>query len=538
MKFVIPKQLNLEGLILANETIVVRKRITVDGKKITPKEPVVVKSKSLIKHLPYCYYLIDLIINKGFDTKIQYKGYVNLRSELLDKVIPNNTRIFVTNALQVLGVIDVNDSYSIGEHSKSYRINSRYSLTELSTIDIEVGSKGRNIGELDIIDSNSNIDIKGRNIGNNNTCKNPCSYPYVSSFLKRVTKVENGTKRLRDEKTSELIQNNIEYSFQQNQIYYNLNFDIEELEGDNVLQGITPLLKKIAEGNEELCINVNNSVNKVFTPFTNMSKTYRKYMVCKEGLTMLSIDFKTSHLFHLLKIIIDSNPSNDLLLKEVNMVKDLASKGDIYQYVANEFEKKFNKPIDREEAKDLFITRFLYGMYPKQKLSIWIKSLFPLITEFVTSYQRKTISRLVQQSESRLLNNFIFKRIANELDDNQITCFGLFDSITVDQNHFDQVFDIMMEESTGYFGYQVPLTVEDYSVGKDQPVVKPEPILIEDMITKFFKVVGSLELDEFIQHVKAINDGVDYDRIQLEYLYNVIQEQNFERAIKIMGLKI
>jgi len=62
LKFTIPANLNLEELLLANPTIKVKRRKTINGKR--PLAFVNVKSSTLIKHLPYCYYLIDLIITQ------------------------------------------------------------------------------------------------------------------------------------------------------------------------------------------------------------------------------------------------------------------------------------------------------------------------------------------------------------------------------------------------------------------------------------------------------------------------------------------
>ncbi|GHM98869.1 hypothetical protein WSM22_03590 [Cytophagales bacterium WSM2-2] len=442
MKFTIPRNLDLEKLILSQDTIELTKRTTVDGKRVF--KPVLVKTKSLLKHLPYCYYLINLIIKKNQQHK-NGDGYVRLRKELIDKVIPNNTRILITNLLKHINVILVDDCYVITDYSKSYRITDAYPLDDLITIDIVSTIKGRQVIEPLL------------SINNRDTGTGSCGY--VSSFLKRVNIVEKGVKKVMDEKTQDLINKHIEYRFQQDQVYGSINLDYDDIIDDGLLNELSPLIEKINSGNTDLTINVNNKVNRVFSPITSLKKDYRKYLRCRNGYSLMAIDFKTSHLFHLLKMIVDCGANNEALLTEVERVKQLAM-DDIYSLVADEYRKAFQKQLTREEAKELFITRFLYGMYPNRKLSAWVKSLFPLISKFVDESGRRQLSIELQRSESHLLNNRIMKRIALELD-SSITVFGVFDSVLIDEGHFDPVFNIMVEESEKYFGYSVPLTTDD-----------------------------------------------------------------------------
>lgn len=448
MKFLTPKNLNLEKLLLEHPTINIRKRTTIDGKRVIPEKPIPVKTKTLIKHLPYCYYLIDLIIRKGIDNRHAVNGYINLRTELLDKVIPHITRLMITNLLETLNVIKVNSSYEIAEHSKSYKINDRYSAANLTTIEFNFNQKGYYIRES-LLSTNEDVEV----------------VPYAVSFSKRLKTVERGVRKVLDEKTVDLIKNHVEYNFQQNQVFHNIRLDYDSIIADGVKEELSTLVEKISTGNDKLTININNKVNRVFSPVTSLKKEYRKYLISKRHCTLLAIDFKTSHIFHLLKKIIDLNPSNELL-QEAYKMKELAM-NDIYQFVADEHLKSFHTVIGREKAKDLFIKGFLYGMYPNRKISIWVKNLFPEISAFIASNARSVISCDLQKSESVLLNNRIFKRIALEADDS-ITAFGLFDSIIVDPDHFDQVHNIMVEESFKYFGYDVPFTTEDLSIEKDK----------------------------------------------------------------------
>jgi len=489
LKFLIPKDLNLEQLILAKEQHLVFRRITVNGKR--KFEKTLTKSKSLLKHIPYCYYIIDLIIKRQREVKNNNFGYVNLRSELLDKVIPHTTRIMILSLLEELNIIQINHSYQINEYSKSYKLNPMYDISTLFTVDFDIDiKKGYYIGD--------NISIKkGYYIDDDNKDKE-VRKSLCSILFEKSGKIEKKTLKQRDNKTNDLL-SLTEYSYQQKNIF-NLNLDYESIEKDNKKSELLPLLEKVSNGN--LSINLNNSVNRVFSPITNLKKEYRKYIVDTSGNSLTEIDFKSSHIFHLIKIITDSTPSIELL-DEVNRLKEIAL-SDIYEYVAMQG-KKIGYILNRQEAKQLFIESFLYGMFPKRKRSIWVNSLFPAVSEFLNTKNRKQRSIEIQKSESYLLNNRIFKRIAIELPDS--INYGIFDSILVERKYIDEVYQIMKEESAGYFGYQVPITTKGTNIQTDKQIdIKIDENMNEQTKSKKQQVIELLQMQEYKNILQMVDD--------------------------------
>lgn len=411
------------------------RRTTIDGKRTF--QVVSTKSKSLLKHIPYCYYLIDLIVSKSLTSHSNELGYVNLRSELLEKVIPSHSRILIISLLQKLQVLEVNDSYSVGNFSKSYKLDSAYPLQELVAVDFD-------------------LPIKGQDIEENNSWKERKGKSLCTVLSEKSNKIKQKAIEMIDKKTLDLLRIK-EYDFQQRNLF-DLNLDYDRIKSDGLLGNpdhpqLNLLLEKVNTG-DDLCINVNNSVNRVFSPVTNLKKNYRKYLLCRNGNSLHSIDFKSSHLFHLMKIIMAAKPKVELE-KEVEELLSIAIHSDVYEFVASHpTMKKYY--LDRSSAKDLFIKSFLYGMYPNRAKSKALKSIFPYTSEFLDKQNRRALSIIIQQSESRLLNNMIMKRIAIEYPN--CIALGLFDAVLVDQKHVNQVSTIVREESRNYFGFDVPLT--------------------------------------------------------------------------------
>lgn len=280
----------------------------------------------------------------------------------------------------------------------------------------------------------------------------------VLSFLQKVKKIEAKAKRKRDNKTVDLLKYP-EYGYQQNNVF-NINLDYEpavEWVNNNIIDigkknSAISSLNAIKEGKTN--IDVDNSVNKVFSPITSLKKELRSFILDTDDHTLLIIDFSASHLFHLIKLIQDSSPS-PALAAEVEELRTIAVSSGIYEHVQKKYYNENGKEITRDQAKDIFIPYFLYGKYKKSKTSIWVKSLFPQVSKFIDSWNRRTLNIEIQKKESYLLNRVIFNRIAVELPDS--ICYGMFDGVLVEENYFDQVFNIILEESTNYFGYEVPI---------------------------------------------------------------------------------
>ena len=81
--FIKPANLDLEKLILEKESITIKAFQKVEGRKLLRDKTF--KPKSLIRHLKYCYYFIDLIYKrKNYNRdKYRHNDYVHIKKDIL-----------------------------------------------------------------------------------------------------------------------------------------------------------------------------------------------------------------------------------------------------------------------------------------------------------------------------------------------------------------------------------------------------------------------------------------------------------------------
>jgi hypothetical protein len=161
------------------------------------------------------------------------------------------------------------------------------------------------------------------------------------------------------------------------------------------------------------------------------------------------------------------------LLKEVGFIQGIVTTGntqynDLYEYVQVRCSEDQKKNLSRKKAKDLVLQHYFNGKYPNQKLSFWVRTLFPNITKYIDSCNADAANRMcirLMISESKVLHNHIMKRIATDYPES--VAYAVHDSILVDSDHFNQLNDIMVEESIKYFGFEPKLEGKDLDTVPD-----------------------------------------------------------------------
>lgn len=448
MKVVVPGNLDLKELLSKHEYVMI------EGWKGKGRP---YKSKLLLRHEDKMYWFISLVMRQQVkENKLQ--EYVPLMSEYLRKFIADDTRKKLVSALSHLGIVGFDRYYIRGAESQKYIVYPEHWL------------QGFKVHELG------------------------------SEFRRKANRVF-------DKRTEDLLSdsNYPEYRFQRDCLL-NINFDYQsaEIVSNNFLQeaintfestrsqfGDSSNRTKVAFKNlsdarnthtymefklAEITtgtpsINLNNNVDRFFSVVTNLSKILRPYILDSKGRSLFSIDFSCSHYHHLI-----------LTLKLKSWVRSIGKglggeairtqlfeelpKIDIYNHIQNEYWTRFKREISRDEAKDLWNQYFLCGKGLGSNTSKTIKSLFPELNKVIESMSpdgvkesHNLLSTLLQKSESKLLNNIIIRRIAHEAPD--ATIFGIFDALLVDKDHFDEVYNIMLEEGTKYFGYEAKLKHEE-----------------------------------------------------------------------------
>lgn len=386
------------------------------------------------------HFLIDLIIKKQH---LSVSGYVNLKVKELCKHIPNETRILITSALESLGVIDWNKKYQVEEFSMSYRLKPPYAEAPVVMIggSLKMAKREQKVAmrkTRDLLENENYPEYAfQRNIIFNCYFKYSDAVEYANSMLR-----PNTPKR--DLKDGELSQ----------AMYNSLMGKLSDLDSGRP------------------SISLNNRVNRFFSTVTNLNKDYRRFLVDEGGQSLISIDFRSSHTYHLVRwlreVVKSEKHSNDKkhldkslcisLLKELTELQQILETGGIYEHVRDLYNLINHTQIDREKAKSIWIEHFLYGKYPERKVSKWVKSLFPSISRCLESFGRRQVSVELMKSESELLNRKIIRRISQEAPN--ATIFGIFDSLLVDQSHFCRVYEIILTEAYQSFQFVPALNVE------------------------------------------------------------------------------
>lgn len=231
---------------------------------------------------------------------------------------------------------------------------------------------------------------------------------------------------------------------------------------------------------------------RIQTTHANMSKMIRGCLTDNRGYKLDSIDFSSSHahqlvyLFkHMCATIYDDQSlmrykafipdsvklEHRLWLQETDQILMRCFKGGLYEWIAKEYKRDHGYTInarhksgktEREVAKYIWNVCFLNGGYKNWSKAKWIKSKFPAISVWIETFnstakksgKRMNLAIHLMTNESKLLNDYIFRRIARELSKSNIVIIGLYDGCLVDRKHYNKVFKIFQEEWLRFFGWK------------------------------------------------------------------------------------
>lgn len=160
--------------------------------------------------------------------------------------------------------------------------------------------------------------------------------------------------------------------------------------------------------------------------------------------------------------------SNLTVRKHAQKYIKLVENGNIYEFMANMFNKTSHVKIDRSEAKGMmFITLFSSNQYKQQKGAegkLLFMKLFPLledIFEIIKNKNKSLLAILLQTLESHLFLKVITKRIANERT--ELPIFTVHDSIITTLGDEDYVKRVMIEELEKAVGHTPQIKIEYYN---------------------------------------------------------------------------
>jgi hypothetical protein len=503
-----PNNLNLEELILRNSFNLTQYINDQFGKKNVQEvsytaEAIVTSStrqerrslkssKLLLKYTDYCYWFVHKILTLTYGGKNpDYNAFVNIDRNTIAKTIPSTAYVAVVEILEQLAVIEVNKNgnkarYSIGNFSKSFRINDDYYNIKL--VQHEVTSK---------------------------------------TLLKKFTTPE--VKKELD--PTGFVYNWILSSFQKERIELSkLPFFVHQQESlqkfyldDEVHEAIEAVGHDVRRYNRYVItahnfqfktITISPKAYKVVHVVSYLPKALRQHLKVTTGNELKIYDFSSSHTAHLLKLL-------GIIASAGQAPKDLATQLEEHkkqmpteaEYVGNQFDNggkylelsesiitgalpyRFvynNDSIDfkrlqnevqrltelmtcgkfyeflgqvlndcRDNCKDIWLIGFLNRSSEYAKRIKPLVSLFPVIDQVLRWFQDykkesgHSLASILQSGESYLVNRLILSEVAKQHSSS--ICINLYDGFITDTD----IEDIINEQSKIYFGFEPVVTRKD-----------------------------------------------------------------------------
>lgn len=165
---------------------------------------------------------------------------------------------------------------------------------------------------------------------------------------------------------------------------------------------------------------------------------------------------------------------------------------DFYSTISADLNSKFRGKIHTRDHAKLYVQYWLSGSFNKWNVIKLIKSIFPLLTEFISTYNEGGNNKLLNnlmKSESYLVNELIIKRIGKEFPESII--FNLFDGFLIDEANHHEAYHIALEESNSYFGFDTfkKIKVEN----RIRPLEAIRPSIIEKATASIIESKTQLE---------------------------------------------
>lgn len=414
------------------------------------------KTHKLIKHIDYCYALVDTIIRVNEkDQEGDQSLFTNLKKEYLLDSIPESTFDTCLSFLKALAVVETDGEYvpafmaKKGQKPKSYG----YRLTEAFR------------GDVMIVAASSRVSIKKRKSAKKRTEKalkdhNKPAYGYqVQQLLGNTYSVDNK-------------QSIFEY--------------IRQLQGTRDRKGkvitstaVTRMIQEIDDISVGSIEGVTIDVYGRFHSVVNrLTRELRGFITGIDGKSLIQLDFQSSYTFHLIKLICEKKgmyvfnnnyntiPHNapTLFEKELQFLYKTSKEQDLYSYIAHQYKTRYSNlshdpDIERQLVKDTWNRSFLNTQSGKPVLAQFIRTLFPEVNQFIEEYGRHRLWQALMRSEAELVHHRIIARIAREIG-SDCSLFSIHDAILTDRHHSRQVLEIMAEESESYFGFKAKIKSE------------------------------------------------------------------------------
>lgn len=367
---------------------------------ITSNEAKVRVKKSFVDH--YLYFCGTVFYLKYGNKKFKDTEYVPINSMLMRSLISQRHYDMILLNLESWGVISVNNSYSSGKKSKSFKLNPQYCK--------EV--KAYQIKDKTIV--SKVLNFRRKKMKNIQSLPEPYQYLQMTSCWLNI-----------DEKKA--LQFNISnYSSDADQYKFNSNFYA---------------INAISTGNTHF--SVDTFGNRAHSNLTNLSSELRQFLSVHDA-SLGEIDIKNSQPLFFFLVIKDQPGISE---KEKESYRQLVEDASFYEFFMEEFKIPSEK---RDQVKVKVLTEIFFNKNKPYDTKFFkhFKKSFPDIASFIRKVKKEdytNLARLLQRAESKFVIEKAVARFIQRFGQGYEYISTIHDSIVVKKERIPETFDIVLE---------------------------------------------------------------------------------------------
>lgn len=397
-----------------------------------------------LKHSDKYAWIIHLILMKNIVSNDVFYGFVNLQSQILKNYLGDRFYKKILENLSDSGIIEVNDSYEVGSHSKSYRLTEKYKAAGFESVEF-VGKKA----DKYLKKYNKYISENLKQSGNSELML------HLLNNVKKISidfvEAKKNVERLYNTGvvTSPFAKCCQEYYI--DSIAYANVFFTESAKTGRVYHTIANCNRTIRpylyyQGEMLVQVDIANSQPVIFCALL------RDYVEMKGYTLKYNNKANNYHLYYLQYNIPYVVPF--LLPKDVQLYFELTQQGKFYEFLM----EQFGIPATgRDKFKKDFFEHIFYSKVKSQLRCSYakkFKALFPVVHEAILWYKKDSHQNLpieLQKQESQIIIHQVCERIMLEYPEKVI--ISVHDSIACLERDQEYVYEVMKEELTKGLGF-------------------------------------------------------------------------------------
>lgn len=418
-----------------------------------------------------CNWVITAIARKNYAVNKSFDKYVEIHSSRFKQVLGRDYYLKVINALESLGLVDVNHSYSAGRNSKSYRLTPKAIDTGIATDIVRNKQFESRLNRL------AEADYK-------EVIKNPVfeKILYNTAQLHLLNEQFYFVEQLMPDRKYE------EANGYLNDISEPLN-EFQMKRYDDYYKGFRALNSAstpIEVYKSPLCYRPSIRYGRVYHIAANIPKHIRNCMRTKDNKLLWEVDMSSAQLSLLVMEWLKELKSNNVIVnkemqEEINLHLNLLNKGGFYEYIQD------NSKVCREMEYSLLKFNILKTLNQKtypSKLFKELKRLFPYFIDFIVHKKipnHEELSHIGMRAESSI---FIAEYMALP---KEVFALPIHDCILVKEENAELIKERLIQRTKSNYKGIIPDSLDLQGLFKTQRVSLLDEQTQDYQIKKFYE---------------------------------------------------